>query len=322
MKKIIFIGLGLVLFLLVGMGVYVKFGMPNVDEAPYVNVEMTSANIERGKYLANHVAVCMDCHSTRDWNRFTGPLIAGTLGKGGEYFGPEVGFPGKFYAPNLTPFNLWDWTDGEIFRAITMGVDKEGNALFPVMPYTYYGKMDQEDVYAIIAYLRTLPSIENKTAQHEVDFPMNFILNTIPQKQEAGSRPKKSDRVAYGGYLANMAGCVECHTKVNQGQIVPELKFSGGREFIMPNGIVRSANITPDNETGIGVWTETAFVNRFQVYGRIDSLPLLGENQVNTIMPWAMYAGMSTADLKAIYAYIKTLKPIKNKVQHFTVAKK
>lgn len=77
--------------------------------------------------------------------------------KGGEFFGPDLGFPGEFYSRNLTPANLRGWTDGEIFRAITAGVNKEGEALFPVMPYRNYSKMDKEDIYDIIAYLRTLP---------------------------------------------------------------------------------------------------------------------------------------------------------------------
>src|SRR5665213_1849553 len=70
----------------------------------------------------------------------------------------------------------------EIFMTITTGVDKYGKALFPVMPYHYYGKMDKEDIYDIIAYIRSLPPIENKTPDRSIDFPMNFIVNTIPTK--------------------------------------------------------------------------------------------------------------------------------------------
>jgi cytochrome c553 len=320
MKKTIGVILSIIILALVCIGGYVKMALPDIDAPPGLQVELTPERIQRGRYLANNVCACMDCHATRDWTRFTGPPLAGTLGKGGEYFGPEMGFPGKFYSKNITPANLNNWTDGEVFRAITSGVDNRGQALFPVMPYPYYGKMDKEDVYALIAYIRSLPPVENETLEHEVDFPMNFILNTIPAKPAFSQRPDKSDVVAYGGYLVQIAGCIECHTEVKKGQIIPELAFSGGRTFELPNGVVRSANITPESETGIGSWTEAAFINRFKSYSNPASLPELQKGQVNTIMPWSMYAGMDTSDLKAIYKYLKTLKPIKNEVQHFTVA--
>ena len=160
MKKILLTIL-MIIVICVAIGTsFVKFGLPNVGAAPDITIELTPERIQRGEYLANHVTVCMDCHSTRDWSLYSGPIVSGTLGKGGEYFGPEMGFPGKFYSRNITPAKLVDWTDGEIFRAITTGVSKDGKALFPVMPYLYYGKMDKEDVYAIIAYIRTIPSVD------------------------------------------------------------------------------------------------------------------------------------------------------------------
>ncbi|MDP4283740.1 MAG: cytochrome C [Bacteroidota bacterium] len=319
MKKVILIILLLVVIIITGLAAYVKFALPNVGPAPDLKIVSTPERVVHGEYLANHVAVCMDCHSTRDWSHFSGPLEAGTLGKGGEYFSEKQGFPGKFYSKNITPANIKDWTDGEIFRMITTGVDKYGNAMFPVMPYSHYGKMDKEDIYDIIAYIRSLPPIENKTPDHEVDFPMNFILNTIPAKASFVQKPSKSDSVKYGAYLVNAAACMECHTQVKRGQIIPDLAFGGGREFEMPNGIVRSANITPDMVTGIGSWTESAFLARFDAYKDTANLPLLAPDKVNTVMPWAMYTGMDSSDLKSIYAYLRTVKPIKNMVVHFAL---
>ena len=315
MKKVLLI----ILIVIAGVVAYVEFALPNVGSAEDLKVEITPERIANGEYLANHVAVCMDCHSTRDWSRFAAPVKPGTLGKGGEFFGEDAGFPGKFYSKNITPANLKNWTDGEIFRTITTGVDKNGNALFPVMPYKYYGKLDKQDVYDIIAYIRSLKPIENTNIVHSVDFPMNFILNTIPSKATYGTKPPKSDSIKYGAYLTNAAGCIECHTQVNKGQIIPKLAFSGGREFKMPNGILRSANITPDNTTGIGSWTENQFLLRFKAYTDSVNLPVLNANEVNTIMPWPMYCGMDSSDLKSIYRYLRTLKPIKNEVAHFTV---
>ncbi len=321
MKKV-FLIIALIVVAVAGIAGYLKFVLPDVVPAPNLTVTVTPERIVRGEYLANHVTVCMDCHSTRDWSRFTGPLIPGTLGKGGEYFGREMGFPGVFYSKNITPQNLGSWTDGEIYRTITTGVDKNGNALFPVMPYLHYGKMDKEDVYDIIAYLRQLPAINSTVPGHSIDFPMDFILNTIPVNSTPLERPAKTDLVNYGHYIVTIAACIECHTQVKKGQIIPELAYSGGREFQMPNGTLRSANITPDAETGLGNWTEEAFISRFKAYTNSASIFKVTAEQVNTIMPWSMYAGMDTTDLKAIYAYLKTIKPVKNKVAHFQLQAK
>lgn len=317
MKKIIIVLVSLVVIVVAGSVIYLKVALPNVGNPPDLTIHATPAMIKRGAYLATHVAVCIDCHSTRDWTRFSGPIVPGTLGKGGEFFGPKMGFPGKFYSRNITPFNLGGWTDGEIFRAITCGVDRDGKALFPVMPYLHYGKIDKQDVYDIIAYIRTLKPIDNTPPPPSPNFPMNLIINTIPQKPSFTQRPDPSSQLKYGAYLVNMAGCIECHTKVNKGNIIPELAFAGGRDFTMPDGTVSSANITPDKETGIGNWSAADFVAKFKSYADSNALYKMAPHAVNTIMPWAMYAGMDTTDLKAIYAYLRTVKPIKNEVVHF-----
>lgn len=299
---------------------YVKFALPNVGPAEDIKVEATPERIERGRYLANSVTVCMDCHSTRDWNKFSGPLVPGTLGKGGEEFNQKFGFPGQFFAKNITPAGIGNWTDGEVLRAVTSGVTKDGNAIFPVMPHAAYGRMDKEDVLSIIAYLRSLPAIAHEVPASVPDFPMNFIINTIPKKAEFSKRPDPSDQFAYGAYLFNAAACGDCHTKQDKGQPIAGMELAGGFEFpLFTGGIVRSANITPDPETGIGTWTEQQFVDRFKVFADSSYVPpTIGKGEFNTVMPWMMYAQMTNEDLKAIYAYLKTVKPIKNQVQRFS----
>ena len=324
MKKVLKIVLWLIVIIVVavaGLLSYVKLALPNVGPAPDIKVESTPENIERGKYLANHVTVCIDCHSSRDWSRFSGPPVEGTFGKGGELFDQKYKFPGAFYSKNITPFNLKNWTDGELFRAITTGVDKAGNALFPVMPFSYYGRMDPEDIKCIIAYIRTLQEINSDPPPHAPDFPMNFILNTLPHKEVAQKRPDKSDRIAYGAYMTNASACRECHTKVNdKAQLIAGTEFGGGREFPFPDGsILRSGNISPDVETGIGSWKEEAFLNLFHSHS--DSTILhtkLKPGDFNSMMPWTMYGKMTDDDLLAIFAYLKTLPAIKNEVVKYT----
>jgi mono/diheme cytochrome c family protein len=299
---------------------YVAFALPDVGEPEDLQIEYTAERIERGRYLAYSITVCMDCHSTRDWTKFSGPITPGTLGMGGDRFDQNAGLPGVFYARNITPAGIGRYSDGELFRVITSGVTKEGRAMFPLMPYPNYGKMDPEDIYSIIAYLRSLPAIENEVPESKADFPMNFILNTIPQPPSFTKKPDPSDQIAYGKYLANAASCIECHTQVDKGQIIAGLEFAGGREFLWPDGsVVRSANITPHTGSGIGSWTLENFLSRFRQYS--DSTYLersVQPGEFNTLMPWTMYAEMTDEDLTAIYAYLRTVPAIDNKVVVWT----
>lgn len=325
MRKILKI-LGLILIIIVlvagGLLTYVKTALPNVGKAPELTVERTPERIARGRYLANYVAVCMDCHSSRDMGKFSGPLIPGTEGEGGETFDQRVGFPGVFYAKNITPSGIGRYTDGELFRVITTGVSKEGKAMFPIMPYRYYGRMDPEDIRCIIAYIRTLPSIDHAVPVSVPDFPMNFIINTIPQKADPHTAPPQTDTLARGNYLLNACACVECHTPANKGQIVQSLAYSGGRTFMAPDGsILRSSNLTPDVRTGIGSWTREQFIARFRSMGDTGYIPAtVKPGEFNTIMPWTRYGGMSESDLGAIYASLMKLTPANNMVNKFTPA--
>lgn len=105
MKKI-FKYLGyLVIVLVLGVAailLYVRMAMPNVPVED-ITIEYTQERIQRGQYLANSVSVCMDCHSTRDWSKFSAPPTPGTTGAGGDRFDQSLGFPGVFFAKNITP---------------------------------------------------------------------------------------------------------------------------------------------------------------------------------------------------------------------------
>lgn len=315
---------GLLLLIVLFIGgtlIYVSTALPNVDPAPNLTVELTPERVERGEFLAKNVYVCMECHSDRDYSRFALVTEDGTLGKGGNLFGLEHGFPGDYYAKNLTPYYLGDWTDGEIFRAITTGVSKDGHALFPIMPYTNYRRVDKEDIYDIIAYLRTLEPIEHDVPESSSAFPMNFIINTIPQEPEFTERPDISDRVAYGEYLTIAGSCADCHTPIDaQGTPLPGMDLAGGMEFHVPGGKVYSANITPHEATGIGAWTEEMFIDRFKQFQ--DSTKAINQDLVEpgtfqTEMPWRFYSKMSEEDLGAIFAYLQTLHPVEHSMTRF-----
>lgn len=303
-------------------GVYITTALPNVGDAPNLTIIADSAKIERGKYLANHVAVCIDCHSTRNWDLFAAPMEEGTAGAGGEVFSKEMGFPGTFYAPNITPYELSSWSDGEIFRAITTGVSKDGDALFPLMASHRFGQMSKEDIESIIVYLRTLTPLVNDVPRSQVDFPVNILINTMPKKQTLAMHPSKTYPIEYGAYLVNAAGCVDCHSKTDKGSVIAGTEFGGGMEFKQPVGTVRSPNITFHENSGIGNWTEEMFIAKFKSYADTTFKPSKIEaGHFNTPMPWTMYGGMDSDDLKAIYAYLKSIKPIDNTVERFTPKK-
>nr|MBA4168724.1 cytochrome C [Chitinophagaceae bacterium] len=228
----------LVIVLLIALAVsYIKIFLPNTGPASDVKIESTPQRIERGKYLANHVTLCVDCHSTRDWTLYAAPMQTDSLGGGGEAFTHDFEMPGTFYARNISQAKLGTWTDGEILRAVTTGVDKNGKALFPLMGYLRYGKMDQEDIYSIIAYIKTLPPVQREIPAPDFDFPVNILLNTMPHKAAFSKRPDENDKVKYGGYMVNAAGCVECHSRREKGEIVPGSEFGGGMQFKMPGGV-------------------------------------------------------------------------------------
>jgi len=324
MKKL-FKVLGVLLLILilvvVGAITYVTQALPNIEAPADLRVELTPERVARGEYLANHVCVCMDCHSTRDWNTFAAPPVPGTLGKGGEVFDRTMQFPGRFVSRNITPYGIGSWSDGEIYRAITSGVSKDGHPFFPVMPYPYYNTMDNEDVYSIIAYLRSLPVIESQPEPSKADFPVSVILHTIPKPAAPVQRPDPSDKLAYGAYVTNAAGCRECHTKMVNGERMGE-PFAGGFEFSFPNGaVLRSPNITPSVKGGIGTWTRDQFIARFKSYSDSTYVPKKidhAKGDFQTVMPWSMYTGMTEQDLGAMYDHLFSLEPVENSIERWT----
>lgn len=290
---------------------------PRVGPAPDILIAATPQRIERGRYLVNDVVACLYCHSTRNWDEFAAPIVAGTEGQGGERFGPELGFPTTFYAPNITPAALGEWTDGEILLVITSGVTRQRAALFTVMPYPSYNALSKDDAEAIVAYLRTLRPIRGAAPRPRLGFPLNLTVRTLPQPWVAQPTP---DAGAGGEYLLTIAACGRCHTPTDRGEPIAGMAYAGGTAFPLPHGgVVRSSNITPDPDTGIGSWDADFFVRRFRqaIPGDRRRVPVAA-GEFNTVMPWTAYAGMTDVDLRAIYAYLRVLRPVRNSVNSFS----
>ncbi len=279
--------------------------------------------IAHGEYLAVHVAACIHCHSKRDFTKYSGPLVPGTEGGGGQRFDNTEfdAIPGVLYSRNITPDSatgIGSWTDAEIIRAITQGINKNGDTLFPLMPYASFNHMSKNDLLSIVAYLHTLKPIHNQVPQRQLMIPisMAYPAPALQKSIDANVAPPESDSVQYGGYLVAMAGCSDCHTPYAKGQPDFSRLFAGGNTFHLPGFTVNSANLTPDSATGLGTWTETAFLGKFLPYREKKNWDF-DPGKENTIMPVIEFAGMTDGDLKAIHAYIRSLKPMTNKVTKY-----
>lgn len=277
--------------------------------------------LERGEYLANSVAGCIDCHSKRDLEKYSGPVIPGTEGGGGMVFNQKFGIPGVLHGKNITPDNetgIGTWTDDEVLRAITQGISKNGDTLFPLMPYPNFNRMAKEDLMSIIAYIRTLKPIRNKVPERKLLMPiaMAYPGPVLQPSVDGNVRPPESDRVKYGEYLITFADCGTCHSPLTQQGPDMTRKYAGGYTFDAGTFKVVSANITPDTATGIGKWSEAQFLDKFTPF-REEKNYNLNPGKENTVMPLSLFANMKDDDLKAIYAYLRTVKPITNKVEKY-----
>lgn len=270
-------------------------------DAPYPDIKAStdSAVIAKGKHLVLGPAHCLDCHSTiqnKDSVLNLGQDIPLT---GGFVF--DLPF-GKFYTPNLTPdkeTGIGNLTDAEIGRALRYGVKKNGEAMLGFMSTQ---NMSDEDLTAIVSYLRTLKPVHNKVPDHQYNV-MGRVLNAFMIKpngpvEEIKAGVPEDSTSEYGRHMVMaIANCNGCHTRRDDiGNYIGK-HMAGGGEI---EG-VKIPNLTPDPTGRIFDWSETAFVNRFR----------MGRTNPKSHMPWEAFRRMSDTELKAIYRYLQTVEPVK-----------
>jgi mono/diheme cytochrome c family protein len=307
-----------------GALLYIYGILPRQRPPPDFRVEATPEVIARGDYLVNHVLLCNDCHSERDWTLYSGPAKP-PLGAGrpcmdrnskavGINFGMG-GFPGRLCIRNITPdveTGIGGWTDGEIVRAIREGVSRDGEALFPIMPWFMYTGLSDEDAAAVIAYMRAQPPVKSFRPDRQLDFPLNIIFRFYPRPLDGPvASPPRSDSVGYGRYLSRIARCEFCHTARVRGRLepLPGRLFSGGVPFVMGTRTAYSMNLTP-HPSGLGAWTKAQFIGRF----RLHTQPFPVVEEANSEMDWIAFSGMTDEDLGAIWDYLRTLPPLPTKL--------
>jgi mono/diheme cytochrome c family protein len=272
--------------------------------------ERTPQRLERGRYIATALSGCMYCHSDHDWAVAGTPIVHGMEGAGSIQ--PEADLPGRIVAPNLTPdpeTGAGNWTDDQLARAIREGIGHDGRALFPMMPYTRYRAMSDEDMASVIVYLRSLPAVKHQLPRTEMIFPVKYLIRGAPQPVASPvASNDASDPVKYGAQLVNLAGCGDCHTPGWKGQAIPGMEFGGGNVFSGPWGTVATANITPD-PSGIPYYDDGRFL-------QVIRTGYVGVRALSPIMPVSVYKNLSDGDLKAIFAYLRTVKPVHHAVDN------
>jgi mono/diheme cytochrome c family protein len=318
MKKVLKISLVIVLCLVAVLAVGIT---ATIGWRPFIGprsrpltdrvFERTPERWSRGKYIVENLAACVDCHSPHDWTKHDNPIPSGMEGAG-EDFSMLQGLPGHIVAPNLTPdmeTGSGAWSDDALARSIREGIGHDGRTLFPFMPYERYRYLPDEDVASIIVFLRSLPAVRNPLPKTEIIFPVKYLMRGAPQPiTDPVPAPDISDPVKRGAFLVTIASCRDCHTPMDKGEPLPNMDLSGGQIFDGPWGRVASANLTPD-PSGIPYYDETMFLQAIRT-GYVKARAL------NQIMPWRNYSGMTDEDLKAIFAYLKTVKPIHHVVDN------
>ena len=323
-KRALMLGAAVIGVLILGVGGFVGFKVSTADfqfpDAPYPEIEATDDPevIERGEYLVHHVAHCSACHQHRapdfDFSEAgydfdpSVPMAGGYAIKAGPF--------GTFYAQNITPdeeTGIGRYTDEQLARMIRHGVGADGQ-LLPLMRLAV-GNMSDEDLVAVMSYLRAQEP--KKAAQPQDEFGILAKLLADKFSPRGGPSPEhvaQSDEpsVERGKYLAHgPAMCHECHSPMDpmQGFALAGESFSGAMEPepdpTKDGWVIIAPNITTDKETGrLGSWDEEQFVTRMKA----------GRTIKGSKMPWEAFQGMTDADLRSIYRYLKTVKPAKRDV--------
>jgi mono/diheme cytochrome c family protein len=300
LKKILkWTGIVLVI-LIVGLTITVMARQNLKYERPYPTVVASADSmvILRGKHLVFSAAHCADCHS----NVNADSLIQ--LGQdvplsGGHVFDLPVG---KIYAKNITPdkeTGIGNYTDAEIARALRYGVHPDGTVVFDFMPFH---NMSDEDMTAVISYLRTQKPVVNKVPENSLNVLGNavkaFMVKPVGPDGEVPVQMNRDTTAVYGAYLANsVANCGGCHTeRTLSGEFTGE-HYAGGNDidgFITPN-------ITTDSTGRLFGWSQQNFIDRFRMGKLVPKSP----------MPWSSFKRMTDDELKAIYSYLQTVKPVR-----------
>lgn len=282
---------GLIILIILAVGVLYGLGRAkfsqNANVGHPVTVPTSAEAVARGQYLVHSVMGCDGCHGEGfKGNMFFDPALAPD--------GPPFG---TLYAPNLTTGvgGIGSISDAQFERAIRNGIGHDGRTLL-IMPANEYTHLTDEDFGALIAYIRTIPPVDNQTKPRDFSF-MAYVLagagqiGQTPYEQiDHAATPvaslAPSTSAAYGEYLSHLSACRDCHGPDLTGAADPETGDA-------------TPNVTGGGE--VGGWTLEQFLTALHTGVKPDGKTL------SDGMPWAVYGTMTDDDLTAIYNYLQTL---------------
>lgn len=253
---------------------------------------IAAGHLDRGEYLVTTVMGCGNCHTP------FGPQgpdperpLAGRLVEKNDMF--------TAIASNITPAaRIAEWSDQELGRAIREGIRPDGSVIGPPMPFALYKRISDDDLAAIVAYLRTVPAIEGDPGASDYKIPLPPAYGP---PIESVSAPAPGVTVAYGDYLTALAHCMECHSPMTpMGPDLANGLGQGGFEFHGPWGTSVASNIT-NHADGLAGYTDAEVKAMITQGLRPDGSRMLPP------MPYGFLAGMTADDLDAIVMYLRTV---------------
>jgi mono/diheme cytochrome c family protein len=256
---------------------------------------MAAGSVERGDYLVNSIMGCGNCHT---------PI-------GAQGFEQDKALSGRVVedspayaaiAANITPAgHVKDWTDEQLGKAIREGIRPDGTLIGPPMPFEVYRGISDDDLASIVAYLRTVPAVENDPGASTYNIPLPPAWG--PPIATVAAVPE-GVTVEYGAYLAGPLGhCTVCHTpQMENGQFDFENRLgAGGMQFPQPDGtVVTAPNVTP---TGLGEYTDAQIATMITEGKRPDG------SAMHPPMPYGFLGNMKQDDVSAIILYLRSLPP-------------
>lgn len=325
-KKILLSLLSVIVVLILGLFAFVEASWDKTFDIPLPQLQTStdSAVIARGKYLVHGPAHCSNCHVGSVEEMLAADAGENVPLKGGVAF--PFGPLGTLYAPNLTPdpkTGIGRFSDGQIFRMMRHGVRPSGMASIPLlMPFS---NMADEDLIAVVSYLRSMPPVENEVPPAEWTFLGKIMKCFMPIFQPVFNpnpptrAPEMAPSIERGEYIARyVANCVGCHTErdlTTFDAIGPE--FAGGMEFEPdpdfnravgedPDLWIKTPNITPDPGGAFAKFKSPEdWKFRFRQGRTIKISP----------MHWGPFSRMSDEDIEALYLYLNSLAPVSHNVE-------
>jgi mono/diheme cytochrome c family protein len=294
-----------------------KYVRPTTQET----VKATPERLARGEYIVDRLASCGACHTERQ----SGDASDSESATAGAYLsGGNTLRDAQFtlWVPNITgdlQTGIGRWTDDELMRAIRDGVRPDGSFMFPVMPYLDYRFMSDEDVRAVVAYLRSVPKVKQPRKPTENDLPflakVGIGLGMVQHEPAKDVPPPPDDPVRRGEYLAHLGHCQSCHALGSRGPRDPDDDdFMAGSDKPMETpGLAKvwAPNLTPDRETGLGRFSDEQLENALRTGTRLsDGKPMA--YPMSAFIPHL--AGISAQDMSDLIAWLRSLKPVKHAV--------